>query len=215
MKIRYLGHSCFQITAKSGTTILTDPYTKVGYELPMNLWTDIITVSHAHFDHNYTQATHGKVVINKTGKYSFNHVHITGIKSWHDEQQGALRGENIIFKMKIDGMTVCHLGDLGEPCTAELLEAIGNVDILLLPIGGTYTIDAMQAKEYADRLAPKKIIPMHFRPTDGTLDIAMENDFLTLYQAEEIEKVSNGEIHFELENLDTGKKIIFMERVKV
>lgn len=214
MKIRYLGHSCFQLIAKNGTSIITDPYTKVGYELPDGLWTDIVTVSHGHFDHNYTQAMHGNVVINKAGEYSFNQVRITGIDSWHDEKQGVLRGANVIFKIKMDGIVVCHLGDLGEPFQEDFLKKIGEVDVLLLPIGGTYTIDSKQAKTYADKIAPKKIIPMHYRPADGTLDITDADEFLSQYKVEEIRKVPQGEILLDAETLDGSEKVVFMERMK-
>ena len=214
MKIRYLGHSCFQLTAKDGTCVLTDPYTKVGYELPAGLWADVVTVSHEHFDHNYTQAVHSGVVITQTGEYHFNGVKIKGIDSWHDEKQGVLRGANIIYKIRMDGVTICHLGDLGQPCSEELLQQIGDVDVLLLPVGGTYTIDAAGAKAYADGIAPKKLIPMHYKPTDGMLDITSAEPFLMLYKEEDILCVPSGEIAVEAEDLDKAFKIIYMERRK-
>ena len=214
MKIRYLGHSCFQLTSQNGTCVVTDPYTKVGYELPKHLWADLITVSHGHFDHNYTQALGNEPIIDKAGKYSFNHVRITGIDSWHDEKQGALRGGNVIYKIRMDGITFCHLGDVGEPCLAELVEKIGDVDILLVPVGGTYTVDALGAKAYADAIHPKKVIPMHYKPTDGKMDITSAEPFLALYNSEEIKRVPSGELEISLSDLDGGEKIIYMERVK-
>ncbi len=214
MKIRYFGHSCFQIVGENGTCIITDPYTKVGYELPAGLWADVVTVSHGHFDHNYVQAVRNGTVIAKSSEYRFNHTKITGIDCWHDEKEGALRGANIIFKIKMDGITLCHLGDLGEPCSVELLQKIGDVDVLLLPVGGTYTIDAAGAKAYADGIAPKKIIPMHYKPADGELDIASAQPFLALYSEQEIKRVSCGEINMDTDDLDCGEKIIYMERVK-
>lgn len=214
MKIRYLGHSCFQIVGKEGACIVTDPYTKVGYELPSGLWSDVITVSHGHFDHNYTQAVRSGVVISQTGEYRFNHVKITGIDCWHDEKNGALRGANVIYKIKMDGITLCHLGDLGEPCSLELLQKIGEVDILLIPVGGTYTVDAVGAKAYADGISPKKIIPMHYKPTDGALDITSAEPFLAQYNEQEIKRVPSGEIMIDTDDLDKGEKIIYMERMK-
>ncbi len=212
MKIRYLGHSCFQLTSKDGTCVITDPYTKVGYELPSGLWADVVTVSHGHFDHNYTQAVPSGVVIAQTGEYRFKGIKIKGIDSWHDEEQGALRGGNIIYKIKIDGIMVCHLGDLGQPCSAELLQKIGDVDVLLLPVGGTYTVDAAGAKAYADGIAPKTIIPMHYKPTDGKLDITSADPFLAQYNKENILRVPSGEIAVETETLGKDFKIIYMER---
>ncbi len=214
MKIRYLGHSCFQLVSDGGACLITDPYTRVGYELSSGLWADVVTVSHGHFDHNYTQAVPNGVVIAKVGEYRFNHVKITGIPCWHDEKQGALRGNNIIYKIKMDGITLCHMGDVGEPCSAELLEKIGDVDVLLVPVGGTYTVDAIGAKAYADGIRSKKIIPMHYRPTDGGLDIQSAQDFLELYDEKEIKRVPSGEIELSSADLDNGEKIIYMERAK-
>ena len=214
MKIRYLGHSCFQLISNDGMCVVTDPYTKVGYELPSRLWADVVTVSHGHFDHNYTQGLHSGVVISQSGEYRFKNLKITGINSWHDEKQGALRGPNVIFKIKIDGITICHLGDLGEPCREQILKQIGGVDVLLLPVGGTYTVNALAAKAYADGILPKKIIPMHYRPTDGKLDIATAEPFLSLYNQNDTVKVLSGELVLDEKDLSEGARIIYMERVK-
>ena len=214
MKIRYLGHACFQLIADDGTCLITDPYTKVGYELPLGLWADIVTVSHRHFDHNYTQAVQNGVVIAEKGEYCFKNIKITGIDSWHDEKQGALRGANVIYKIMIDGITFCHLGDLGEEYSAELVRAIGNVDVLLIPVGGTYTLDSTMAKAYADGIAPKKVIPMHYKPSDGKLDIASAEPFLALYPSDKIKRIATGKIEFTDGSIESGEKIIYLERVK-
>ena len=212
MRIKYYGHSCFSLTSKRGTTVLTDPYTRVGYELPGKLSVDIVTVSHQHFDHNYVGAVRYKKIVDDIGREVINDVEIVGEDSFHDPQYGKLRGKNIIFKIKIDGMTICHLGDLGEPCSKAILDKIGQVDILLIPIGGTYTIDAEQAKEYIKNVAPKVAIPMHYKPSDGSLDITAADAFLKLYRAEEVEKVGLGEI--EINSIENTKPIIYMERIQ-
>lgn len=184
MQIEYFGHSCFRITSENGISVVTDPYTGVGYELPKNLSADIVTVSHGHFDHNYVEGVQGyKTLLNQTGKYLVNGIEFEGILTYHDEQEGKLRGKNIVFKMTIDGKTVCHLGDLGEACSTETVEKIGKVDILLLPIGGTYTIDAKQAFEYVAKIKPKIVIPMHYKPLDGQLDITDAKPFLSLFES--------------------------------
>ena len=212
MKIEYLGHSCFKITAKNGTSVLTDPYTRVGYELPENISADIVTVSHSHFDHNYTQALKGSPQIIKTeDRQSFNGVEIEGVLSWHDERGGALRGANIIFKLEIDGLRICHFGDLGEPCSPSLVKAIGKVDILLIPVGGTYTIDALEAKRFVDAIAPKMVIPMHYKPNDGTIDITDEKPFLSLF--DEVEDLGDN-AHYITALTEEKTKIVFMERKK-
>lgn len=214
MKLEYFGHSGFRIKNEQGVTIFTDPYTRVGYELPTNLQANIVTVSHGHFDHNYVAAVGGSpVVVAQAGEYICKGVKIVGEQSWHDQKQGALRGGNIIFKMEIDGLTVCHFGDLGEAYSEELAEKLSGTDIWLIPVGGTYTIDAMQAKEYVQRLAPKIVIPMHYRPLDGTLDITDASPFLK--GAESVVHCPQGEIEITQADLEEGRtKIIYMERKK-
>lgn len=182
MKIEYLGHSCFRISSNDGVIIITDPYTGVGYSMPVDLRADVVTVSHGHFDHNYTDALQGRyVLISETGTYIQNGVTVTGILSDHDPHGGTLRGKNVIYKITVDGVTVCHLGDLGEACNEDLLAKIGKVDILLVPVGGKYTIDASQAKEYVERICPKIAIPMHYRPQAGTIDITDATAFLSSF----------------------------------
>lgn len=212
MRIEYLGHSCFRLTTKRGRTVVTDPYQGVGYELPENLRADILTVSHAHFDHNNVSAVKDPLVIaNEPKTYTFDGITIEGINSYHDPMQGKLRGKNVIYKITADGTTICHLGDLGEEYNAKLVKKIGQCDVLLIPVGGTYTIDAKAAKAYADAIAPKRVIPMHFRPSDGVLDIADETEFLSLYPSEQITRVKNGCADLPQKSATT---IIFMERMK-
>ena len=206
MKIEYFGHSCFKLTANHLTSVVTDPYTKVGYELPSGFSADIVTISHSHFDHAYTQAVSSKYIVRDIDKRTLQGVTIQGVKSWHDEKQGSLRGENIIYKITMDGLTVCHLGDLGEPITQSLVQKIGKVDILLIPIGGTYTINALQAKAYIDAIAPKMAIPMHYKGLDCALDITDEKEFFdsVIYAKNNAIQVDN----LKCENT----QIVFMER---
>ena len=210
MKISYLGHSCFQITSINGTSVITDPYTGVGYELPSGLKADAVTTSHAHFDHNYTQAVQTNEVISACGAHSVKDIQILGIPSWHDEKSGALRGANIIFKFFMDGITVCHLGDLGEEISPELIQRIGEVDVLLLPVGGTYTVNALQAKALAEQIAPKIVIPMHFKG-DGKLDICDVSVFLKKFSSSVVFKNGN-EIFIDEQAFGGAMKIIYLER---
>ena len=216
MKITYLGHSCFCFEAKDGTKLITDPYTRVGYELPNGLTADIVLVSHGHFDHAYLNAVGGNpTVVSEAGNYTVNGIEIKGVDTWHDPKQGALRGKNVVFQFTIDGITVCHFGDLGEGYCDKTANAVLGADVWLIPVGGTYTIDAAQAKEYADKLSPKIIIPMHYRPTDGALDIAPIGAFLTKIPTENVLTCPNGVYALDESEIDglTGK-IIYMERCK-
>ena len=213
MKIEYLGHACFAFTNEKGVKIVTDPYTGVGYELPNDLHADILTVSHSHFDHNYTAGVKGVRAIFDTAKTeNALGVTVTGIATYHDEAQGALRGKNIVFVIQTDGLRICHLGDLGERYSQSLAQKIGEVDILLIPVGGRYTIDGTQAKEFVEKLAPKFAIPMHYRPHDGTIDITDATPFLSGY-AQVIYPPKKSEITLEKSDLKVGKtQIIYMER---
>ena len=213
MKIKYWGHSCFYLQASNGVSVITDPYTKVGYELPQGLKCDILLVSHGHFDHAYAQAVNYRSLVSETGERECLGVKIKGIESFHDPLNGKLRGKNVIFKFEIDGLKICHFGDLGEPCSDALCDEIGAVDVLLLPVGGTYTIDAAQALAYAQKLAPKVVIPMHYKPQDGALDITTAEGFLA-YFAGKIQSVPNGEYELSLDNLSKELPILYMERAK-
>ena len=163
MKIRYLGHSCFMLTESTGTTIVTDPYGAIGYKMP-SVKADAVTVSHGHYDHNNVGAVKGSpVIFDEEGTYEIGGVDVTAIKSYHDDENGERRGDNLIFKFRMDGLEICHLGDLGEECSSALIEMLLPVHVLLIPVGGNYTIDAEQAKEYVDRIMPAIVIPMHYK----------------------------------------------------
>lgn len=216
MKIEYFGHSCFRLTNQMGARLLTDPYTQVGYELPVGLQTDIVTVSHGHFDHAYLTALQsGYLTINTPNENRISGYSIIGVQTDHDPQGGALRGKNLVFRIQTDGITVCHFGDLGEAYRADLAEKFGNIDILLLPVGGRYTIDAGQAAEYVGKLAPNLVIPMHFKPQDGTLDIAKIDPFLSRFKAEDILVCESGVTELTTEDIKNQKtKILYMQRRK-
>ena len=210
MKVRYLGHACFEFTSNDGVKVITDPYTKVGYELPCGLTADVITVSHSHFDHNYIQVINARYIVSELGEYMVDGVFFEGVASFHDPKMGALRGKNIIYKIKVDGLTICHMGDIGEEYTDALAKKIGKVDLLCIPVGGTYTVDAIGAKKYIDCLKPKMVIPMHYRPSDGALDIAGIKTFTGLYNQDEVTCIQNGVLDIN----EQTQGIIYMERVK-
>jgi L-ascorbate metabolism protein UlaG (beta-lactamase superfamily) len=168
MKIQWLGQSCFMITAENGTKIVMDPYSKrvgtmLGYRLP-ELHANIVTTSHDHSDHNNVGAVKGDFVhIKHSGVFLVAGVGIKGVQTFHDNVSGEKRGQNIIFNFKIDGLNVCHCGDLGHRLSLEQIKEIGHVDILILPIGGRFTLDAIGAVEVMNQLNPAIVIPMHYR----------------------------------------------------
>lgn len=213
MKIEYLGHSCFKLTESTGTSVVCDPYdASVGYEMP-RVSADAVTVSHHHYDHDNVGAVDGNpVVIDKECSYSLTGVEINAIKSFHDGSRGKLRGENIIFKFRMDGLDICHLGDLGEACSAELIDAILPVNVLLIPVGGTYTIDAEMAKEYVDRIMPDLVIPMHYRGKGCKLDIDKVDEFTDLFDADSVQEADGCEIELERSYLSGASKVVILRR---
>ncbi|GAB6189684.1 MBL fold metallo-hydrolase [Marinitoga arctica] len=181
MKIKWFGHSCFGIDYQN-VKILTDPFDEsVGYPIP-NYNPDIITESHQHFDHNAHHLIKGNYkLINTVGEHLHKGVKITGIKTYHDKLKGRERGENIIFKFKFsDGLTMAHCGDLGEIPNDKKISILKDVDILMIPVGGYYTINATEAKEIAKKINPKLIIPMHFRTKYIKFPISSVENFVNL-----------------------------------
>ncbi len=213
MKIQYLGHSSFKLTESTGTTIVTDPYSpEIGFRMP-SVSADAVTVSHHHFDHDNVSAVGGNPrIIDSEASYELPGVEINAVKSFHDNVRGKKRGENVIFKFRMDGIDVCHLGDLGESCTAELLELILPVDVLLIPVGGNYTIDAETAKEYVDRLMPEIVIPMHYRSKDCRIDIEKVDEFVDLFDDEVVEESESSEIELSRSDLTGDTRIIVLRR---
>ena len=164
MQITWYGHSCFLLTADNGYSILTDPCDReTGYELH-DIVCDAVTVSHDHHDHNCLASVAGSpLVIRTPGEHQAGDLKVTGFSSYHDDQSGARRGENIVFLYQIDGLKVLHLGDLGHMLSDDIIETIGAVDVLLAPIGGVSTINAKTATALADQLKAKVLIPMHYK----------------------------------------------------
>ena len=217
MKIKWLGHSSFVLTESTGTKVLTDPFDPetVGYAAPPQK-VDIVTVSHGHADHNFLKGVaEYDTVVDKVGTYESDGIHIAGIPSDHDDEDGKLRGKNVIFKFGMDGVSVCHMGDIGEPCSPELVERLLPVNVLLIPVGGNYTIDAEQAKEYVDRLMPDIVIPMHYKIKHCELDIDKVDPFAGMFDNEFVEddvsELELDRVDFD-ENSDT--RLVVMKRTK-
>lgn len=182
MKIKYLGHASFLITSDKGVKIITDPYKPgcfnngIRYS-PINEPSDIVTISHEHDDHNETKIQGNPVFVRGAGKKNIKDVTITGIDVYHDESQGKERGKNTIFNMSIDEMNIVHLGDIGHALSTADVQKIGNVDVLLVPVGGYFTVDAKLADDIIKTLKPKVIIPMHFKTSKCGFPIAPVDDF--------------------------------------
>lgn len=168
MNIRWLGHSCFLFTNQEGMTVLTDPFNnKVGYPVP-HIETDIALVSHHHPDHDSVQVLLGKPqIIEGEGPHTVSGLSIQGTATFHDAEHGTKRGKNTLFSFAMDGVRIVHLGDLGHLLTPDHLADVEQVDIVCVPVGGFYTIDAEQAYQVIQQLKPKIVLPMHYKLNDA------------------------------------------------
>lgn len=164
MEISYLGHSSFRIRTSLGF-VVTDPFDSKMVGLKYSgVEADIVTISHDHADHNQYQRVKGvKRVVNGPGEYEIAGISIIGIESFHDDKKGELRGKNTIYVIEAEGLRLCHLGDLGHTLSQELVEEIGGIDILMVPVGGGgFTIGAKEASQVVMDIEPKIVIPMHY-----------------------------------------------------
>ncbi len=178
MDITWLGHSCFRIKGNQAV-IITDPFPPdMGYTLGKQT-ANIVTVSHQHPSHSYVQGIGGEPrLIKGPGEYEISNVLIIGIATFHDSVKGQSRGKNTTYLMEIDGVAVCHLGDIGHVLNDEQVEEMGNVDVLLLPVGGVNTINAAMAAEVIRKLEPKAVIPMHYKTSALKRELDPVEDFL-------------------------------------
>lgn len=179
MEITWLGHSSFLLEDSKGRKVLTDPFDEsVGYPT-FSGNVNIVTISHYHFDHSYTKKVKYDHIADKSGFFNLCDIPITGIPSYHDKVQGAKRGENMIFILEMDGCRICHLGDLGYVLSNEEIKKLGHIDILLLPIGGNYTIDGKEASQLANMVKSHVIIPMHYKTQMLSFPLEGLENFLT------------------------------------
>jgi L-ascorbate metabolism protein UlaG (beta-lactamase superfamily) len=177
-----MGHASFLLETQKGTKIITDPYEPgsysgaVGYS-PIGVEADIVTVSHQHADHNYIKEFSTAEIIDKAGNFTVGDVQIQGLLSYHDQQKGKERGEIIIFIISADGLRIAHFSDLG---TMDIdLDKLKNIDIALIPVGGTFTIDAKEATKLLSQINPKITIPMHFKTPKLGFDLLGVDTFLS------------------------------------
>jgi L-ascorbate metabolism protein UlaG (beta-lactamase superfamily) len=180
LQIRWFGHACFQISSPSGVRILTDPFDEsVGYCLP-DTFVDVVTSSHDHFDHSNVSVAKGNpVILRDQGEYKDDKVNIYSVNTWHDTEHGAKRGRNRVFIIEVDGVRIVHMGDIGHDLTPSQLNAISPADVLFVPCGGYYTIDAAGAKRLVASTCARVVIPMHYKTeTVSDWPIATADKFL-------------------------------------
>ena len=215
MKVKWLGHACFLITAENGTKILTDPYEPGGFggsirHGPITEQVQIVTSSHEHADHGHLKDLPGEPIILRTaGSFVAEGIAFEGVQTFHDTKQGAERGLNVVFAFVVDDVKVCHLGDLGHVLSADQAVKIGAVDVLLTPVGGFFTIGPDEAWEVAEQLAAKLVIPMHFKTPKIDFPIAGVDDFVE--GKPNVKRLHESQIEVKKSDLPAERQIIVLE----
>ena len=177
MEITWYGRECFRLRGRDATAI-TDPCPPSTGFVAGKHDVELLTLSHEHPDHAYTRSITSRMTLTRPGEYEVRDLLVTGVRSFHDGSGGAERGVNTIFNIEVDGVHICHLGDLGHLLTEEQLTEIGHVDVLLVPVGGRYTITPTEAAEVVTQVGAKLVIPMHFATDGASTDLNGPDDFL-------------------------------------
>lgn len=183
MKISWLGHASFLIES-GGKCLITDPCDeRTGYR-PWMEPVDIVTVSHDHYDHSAVEHLQGNplVIKEQVTPVQSGGFAIQGFRSYHDKKQGQERGFNYIYKITAENLNLLHLGDQGILLDEGILEQIGQVDMVMVPVGGRYTIDAAEAASIIAQLQPKIAIPMHYKTPQCTVQVAPVEKFVSQYE---------------------------------
>lgn len=191
MDIYWYGQACFKIKGKSAAVVI-DPFDQemLGLKLPKDLESQVVLSTHFHKDHNNIGAVAGNpLVISGPGEYEKSGISITGIPTFHDANEGAERGPNTIYHFLVDGVNIVHLGDLGHVLTDEQVSQIDNTDILMVPVGGVYTIDGETAAKVVAQLEPKIVIPMHYGIEGLKIKLNSPESFLKEMGAENVAPV--------------------------
>ncbi len=204
IRIRWHGHSCFEISDEK--TIVIDPHdgTSIGIP-PPRAKADIIIITHDHFDHNQARIVEKEGSVKVYDSKEVNGIKIEGITAYHDKEMGKKRGEIKIFKFELDGLKFCHLGDIGHVLDADMVKKIGKIDILFVPVGGVFTVNAEEAMEIARKVDTRVIVPMHYKIEGLSLPINPLEPFLNLSDYE-IRYVAN-EIEMDKEDIPAEKEI--------
>lgn len=207
MIVRWLGHSCFEICGENAT-VITDPYDEsVGYPV-LSTGADYVTISHRHMDHCDTSWIIGCKVIEGVGSYDFPDAKFKAIASYHDRLEGKLRGENTIFRIELDGIVFCHLGDLGHLIDEKIWRELGRVDVLFVPVGGYFTLDTKEAIRVMEAIDPRLTIAMHFSNDACKYPIDSQEEFLELTGGTQMIESS---IKFDKSELMRAKNIIALD----
>ncbi len=215
MKLQYLGHACFRIISEMGTTVVCDPYKAdwVGFAMtPVRC--DVVTISHHHGDHDCLDGILGQPAeLDTEICCTADDIAVESISTFHDDVQGAKRGKNLVFVFTVDGLKVVHMGDIGF-FDENVVAKIKNCDVLLLPVGGTFTVDAKGAKRYVDAVQPKIVVPMHYKSAEHKFDVDGVDKFLALFDSAQIRPSRLDTLVLDDAPADGQTEVVAMERFK-
>lgn len=215
MKLQYLGHACFRIISEMGTTVVCDPFKGdwVGFDMA-RVRCDVVTISHHHGDHDCMDGIIGSPAeLDIEIACAADDIAIESIATYHDDEKGAKRGSNLVFTFLVDGLKVVHMGDIG--CLDDnVVRKIKGCDVLLLPVGGTFTVDADGAKWYVDNVQPKIVVPMHYNTDEHNFNVDGVDKFLALFDSAMVTRSASDTLTlFDApDNDDT--RIVTLERFK-
>ena len=213
MKLQYLGHASFRIISEMGTTVVCDPYKSdwVGFDMA-RVRTDVVTISHHHGDHDCMDAIVGNPAeLDVEIACAADDIAIESISTFHDDEKGAKRGKNLVFTFLVDGIKVVHMGDIG--CLDENVVAkIKHCDVLLLPVGGTFTVDADGAKWYVDQMQPKVVVPMHYKTDEHNFDVDGVDRFLSLFDSAQVTRSKSDTLNLDDAPSNTEVQIVTLQR---
>lgn len=206
LNIKWFGHSMWKIW-NDEITIITDPFTDIGYKMPENETADILLSSHDHFDHNnYSLIKGNPEIVKSAGDFNIKGMNIIMIPTWHDETKGKERGENLLMKFVISGKTLLHCGDLGHLLSDEIFNKLGNIDVLFIPVGGFFTIDVDTAQTIVEKINPNIVFPMHYKTDAIDFTIAGKDAYLNLI--DNLREVDSNEIILKENDFDKKQTII-------
>lgn len=212
MKLQYLGHSAFRLISETGTTFVTDPFDEkmLGYAFP-HVKADVVTLSHDHGDHSCYLAVGGApFVIDVATALAADDVAVESFECFHDDVQGKKRGKNLVFTFLVDGIKVAHMGDVGE-LSEKVAQKLAGTNVLLVPVGGKYTVDALGAKWYVDRIKPQVVIPMHYQTAQGGVGVSGVQDFLQLFDNCDVQSFDGDYLVFDDVPQNESTKVIVMK----
>ncbi len=215
VRITWYGHACFSITLSSGYTIVIDPHDGASIGLPRpDIKADLVLVTHDHFDHNAINVVKKdgtRILKQFYGETVIDNIEVKGFKTYHDKYCGKRRGENTVYIVKAEGIRIAHLGDLGHIPSGELLEELKNIDILLIPVGGVYTIAPDEAWEIVNTVRPAITIPMHYWIKGLTLPIYRVDDFIPYVKKIKVSRLDTNYIDVTRESLPTEPTIVILK----